>query len=77
MKSDPDFENIMETLHPGITKGSQPGARGAYPRRAPTKDVTWHHGVDSGSMQLVLKSHHTAPGAVQKTLHPSGGGGRK
>ncbi|MEZ8639220.1 HNH endonuclease [Vibrio splendidus] len=75
MKADPEFANMMETLHPGITKGVQPGARGAYPRRAPTKDVTWHHGVEPGNMQLVPRSQHSAPGAVQETLHPGGVGG--
>lgn len=75
MKSDPEFANLMEILHPGITKGVQPGARGAYPRRAPTKDVTWHHGVKPGKMQLVPRNHHSAPGAVQETLHPGGVGG--
>lgn len=47
----------------------------AYPRRAPTKDATWHHGVEPGNMQLVLRSHHSAPGAVQETLHSGGVGG--
>jgi RHS repeat-associated protein len=75
MKEDPEFANMIETLHPGITTGVQPGARGAYPRRAPTKDVTWHHGVEPGNMQLMLRSHHSAPGAVQETLHPGGVGG--
>ncbi|KZN34617.1 hypothetical protein N475_19080, partial [Pseudoalteromonas luteoviolacea DSM 6061] len=75
MKADPEFASMMEALHPGITKGVQPGARGAYPRRAPTKDVTWHHGVEPGNMQLVPRSQHNAPGAVQETLHPDGLGG--
>ncbi|TMN80632.1 MULTISPECIES: RHS repeat-associated core domain-containing protein [unclassified Pseudoalteromonas] len=75
MQSDPVFGNMMEALHPGITKGVQPGARGAYPRKAPTKNVTWHHGVEPGVMQLVPRSHHNAPGAVQSTLHPGGVGG--
>ncbi len=75
MQSDPVFGNMMEALHPGITKGVQPGARGAYPRKAPTKNVTWHHGVEPGVMQLVPRNHHNAPGAVQSTLHPGGVGG--
>nr|WP_305845491.1 hypothetical protein [Photobacterium leiognathi] len=28
-------------------------------------------------MQLTPRSHHTAPGAVQETLHPGGVGGMK
>lgn len=71
MKADPKFANMMETLHPGITKGVQPEARGACPRRAPTKDVTWHHGVEPGNVQLVPRSHHSALGAGQETLQPT------
>jgi hypothetical protein len=75
MKGDSEFASMMENLHPGITKGVQPGSRGAYPRRAPTKDATWHHGVKPGNMQLVPRAQHRAPGAVQQTLHPGGVGG--
>jgi hypothetical protein len=75
MQANPQFSQMMERLHPGITKGIQPGARGAFPRRAPTKDVTWHHGVNPGQVQLVPRSHHTTPGPVQETLHPGGAGG--
>ncbi len=31
MQADPSFAKTMETLHPGITKGIEPGVRGAYP----------------------------------------------
>ncbi|MFT4929081.1 MAG: RHS repeat-associated protein, partial [Phenylobacterium sp.] len=75
MRGDSEFADMMEGLHPGITKGLQPGPRGAYPRRAPAKDVTWHHGVNPGQMQLVFRNQHSAPGAVQNTLHPGGIGG--
>ncbi len=77
MRGDSDFAKTMESLHPGITKSIQPGARGAYPRRAPVKGATWHHGVVPGQMQLVPMSQHTAAGLVQQTLHPAGVGGMK
>jgi hypothetical protein len=49
------LQKNMEELHPGITEGIQPGARGAYPRRAPTQDVTWHHGIDQVKCSLYQK----------------------
>jgi len=76
MQSDPDFAQGMENLYPGITEGVQPGARGAYPRRAPTPETTWHHEASrEGALQLVPRQQHRAPGPVQGSLHPGGRGG--
>ena len=76
MQVDADFAQGMEDLYPGITEGVAPGSRGAYPRRAPTSETTWHHEpYREGAMQLVPRSQHTAPGPVQNSLHPDGRGG--
>ncbi len=74
-EADPVFAAQMENLYPGIVDGVNPGPRGAFPRSAPTSDVTWHHGTQPGQMQLIPIDQHTAPGPVQGTLHPSGSGG--
>ena len=75
-KADPEFAQQMETLYPGIIEGVKPGNRGAYPRRAPTKDVTWHHeATRKGILQLIPIEQHTAKGNIQSILHPQGKGG--
>ena len=74
-EADPAFAASMERLYPGIVQGVRPGAKGAFPRRAPTPDVTWHHAPEEGVMQLVPRTHHTVPGPVQESLHPGGQGG--
>ncbi|WP_459583120.1 HNH endonuclease, partial [Dickeya oryzae] len=76
MQADPSFAKNMEDMYPGITDGVKPGSRGAYPRRSPISDLTWHHHPEKpGVMQLVPLSQHQAPGVVQETLHPGGKGG--
>ncbi|SJN59482.1 Putative deoxyribonuclease RhsC [Vibrio ruber DSM 16370] len=76
MQADPAFAASMENMYPGITEGVKPGPRGAYPRRSPVKDLTWHHHPEKpGVMQLVPLSQHQAPGIVQESLHPGGKGG--
>ena len=65
----------MENLYPGIISGVKSGVRGAYPRSAPTIDITWHHGNRPRQMQLVPRDQHTAPGPVQDSWHPGGSGG--
>ncbi len=76
MQADPSFAKSMEDMYPGITDGVKPGPRGAYPRRSPISDLTWHHHPEKpGVMQLVPLSQHQAPGVVQETLHPGGKGG--
>jgi hypothetical protein len=75
MLSDKTFADMLERIQPGIAAGVKPGSRGAYPRRAPSKELTWHHGVEEGVMQLVPRRHHIEPWLVQETLHPSGVGG--
>ena len=75
-KADPAFAQQMETQYPGIIKGVQPGPRGAFPRSAPTDQLTWHHAADPpGTMQLVEREQHRAPGPIQSSLHPDGQGG--
>ena len=74
--ADAEFAQEMEALYPGIIEGVQPGKRGAYPRKSPTKDVTWHHEVRSkGILQLMPIEQHTAKGKIQSALHPQGRGG--
>ncbi|MCW2256721.1 uncharacterized protein RhaS with RHS repeats [Providencia alcalifaciens] len=76
MKADPVFAKKIEDMYPGITQGVQPGPRGAYPRRSPLSELTWHHEANQpGVMQLVPIKQHQAPGIVQDSLHPGGKGG--
>ncbi len=76
MKADPIFAKKLEDMYPGITQGVQPGPRGAYPRRSPLPELTWHHEASQpGVMQLVPIKQHQAPGVVQDFLHPGGKGG--
>ncbi|RZP74423.1 hypothetical protein D8T51_17095 [Vibrio vulnificus] len=76
MLADSSFAKSMEDMYPGITEGVKPGPRGAYPRRAPVRDLTWHHHPEkAGVMELVPLSQHQAPGVVQESLHPGGKGG--
>lgn len=73
---DPEFAQGMENLYPGIIEGVKPGKRGAYPRKPPTKDVTWHHEAHrEGILQLIPTEQHVAPGKIQSVLHPDGKGG--
>uniref|UniRef100_UPI0018E45665 HNH endonuclease n=1 Tax=Tsuneonella flava TaxID=2055955 RepID=UPI0018E45665 len=74
-EADPSFSTQMENLYPGIVDGVRPGVRGAYPRSAPTPDVTWHHGDNPGQMQLVPRDQHTTSGPAQDSLHSDGSGG--
>ena len=76
LSADPEYAASLEAQYPGIIAGVQPGARGAYPRRAPTSELTWHHNAwDDGRMELVPTAHHEAAGPVQRTLHPNRRGG--
>lgn len=73
---DATFANEMEKYYPGIIDGVKPGARGAYPRKPPTADVTWHHEANrKGILQLMPIEQHTAKGKIQSILHPNGRGG--
>ena len=66
----------MESIYPGIVEGVKPGKRGAFSRKAPTKDVTWHHeATRSGILQLIPIEQHRAKGKIQSILHPQGSGG--
>ena len=75
-QKDSGFAQQMEELYPGINNGVQPGARGAFSRKPPTDDVTWHHHPDrEGVMQLMPFEQHTAKGPIQSILHPDRKGG--
>ena len=65
--TDPAFARAMEDLIPNLRQ-QLVGPR-AVSRRAP-RPWAWHHAPESGVMQLVPKIQHTAPGPLQKLLHP-------
>jgi len=76
MQADVRFAAQMEELYPGIAKGVAPGPQGAFPRRPPTPDVTWHHNSSrEGVLELMRRVEHRSPGPVQQLLHPDGRGG--
>jgi hypothetical protein len=79
MQLDTAFACQMETLYPGIAKAIAPGARGAFPINPPTKlGLTWHHNAhETGILELIPQTHHTAKGVVQANLHPGGKGGQQ
>lgn len=75
-QADPEFAQLMESIYPGIVEGVKPGKRGAFSRKAPTKDVTWHHeATRSDILQLIPIEQHRAKGKIQSILHPQGRGG--
>jgi len=77
-QENPDFAEALEREFPGIRQGVEPGAKGAFSREAPTKELTWHHYSYEGRvLELMPRAHHTSKGPVQKNLHPypNGGGG--
>ena len=75
IQGDPEFANAMESLYPGVSEHVAPGPRGGL-LAEPPQDLTWHHHPDrEGVMQLVLREHRRAPGAVQELLHPNQRGG--
>ena len=77
-QKDSQFARQMEEIYPGINKGVKPGARGAFSRNAPTKEVTWHHHANrEGVLQLVPRNQHKEAGLIQKILNLNGRGGMK
>jgi hypothetical protein len=75
-QKDSKFAQQIEELYPGIIDGVQPGKRGAFSRKPPTNDVTWHHHPErEGVMQLIPFEQHTAEGKIQSILHPNRKGG--
>jgi hypothetical protein len=75
-QADPTFAQRMEEVYPGIVDGVKPGSRGAFPRKAPTPDVTWHHNpYEEGALDLVPYDQHTSEGPIQDILHPDNKGG--
>ncbi|MDP4147489.1 MAG: hypothetical protein Q8936_23975, partial [Bacillota bacterium] len=75
-QSDASFAQSMEELYPGIIDGVKPGKRGAFPRQAPTKDVSWNHEANrEGVLQLIPREQHQAKGLIQSIFHPNGRGG--
>jgi len=77
MQADPEFGQGMEETYRGLTESVAPGGRGAFPREAPSEQgLTWHHNAtEPGVMELIPYEQHTAPGAVQRALHPNRRGG--
>lgn len=78
MINDYDYAASLEKMYPGITAGVVPGSKGAFPRKPPHRDLTWHHNPhEVGLMQLIPTQQHKAKGPVQTSLHPNGYGGMK
>lgn len=75
MQNNPEFASKIESMYPGISKGVEPGSRGAHSRKAPITQFTWHHDPEKPILQLVLREQHKAKGSVQQSLHPEGKGG--
>jgi RHS repeat-associated protein len=75
MDSDADFDNLMESIIPGLRNRIQ-GAGGRAADESPSDlGWTWHHHVDPGRMQLVPMGQHSAGGAFRALFHPGGRGG--
>jgi hypothetical protein len=61
---------LPSEMYPGIIEGVQPGKRGAYPGKAPTPEVTWHHEPNrEGVLQLMPIDQHRAKEEIQSVLH--------
>lgn len=65
----------IEICHWGV-HGVKPGSRGAFPRTAPTRALSWHHHpARVGVLQLIPREQHRAKGLIQSILHPNKKGG--
>jgi len=68
---------LKEILSPELVDHVTPGSRGGFSDRSPP-GMSWHHNEqDPKILELLPRAQHKAPGAVQKSLHPSQGGGFK
>ncbi len=67
----------MERQYPGIFNNLTPSVRGNFPVRLNSEfNLTWHHDAyEAGILDLIPRTHHKAPGIVQKILHPNNRGG--
>ena len=70
MEGDAAFARTMQNC--GVRL--QRTATGLAPR-TPPGGWTWHHAPESGVLELVPRSQHTAGGIWWSTLHPNGQGG--
>lgn len=69
--------SLSSLLPSDVVAHVQPGPRGGFSSTSPPGQ-TWHHNaIDPTKIELVPRSQHRAPGAVQQTLHPNNGGGFK
>jgi pretoxin HINT domain-containing protein/HNH/ENDO VII superfamily nuclease len=75
MDADQDFDDLMESIIPGIRARIQ-GAGGRAVDESPSDlGWTWHHHTDPGRMQLVPMGQHSAGGPFRPLFHPGGRGG--
>lgn len=72
MKIDSDFKATLEAKYPGVVQHVQPRADLSFAGTSPP-NLTWHHGDNTGSLQLVDRIDHKT---YHKVYHPDGKGGR-
>jgi len=70
MKNNPNLERVMEKISPGIRNWLE-GPRGGVPWSSPP-NLTWHHDVTPGVMQLAPRWAHLS---YDGAYHPLGYGG--
>ncbi|WP_414477536.1 HNH endonuclease [Photorhabdus khanii] len=69
--------SLAKSLPPEIVAHVQLGPKGGFERTSPPNH-SWHHNAqDPTKIELIPRSQHQAPGAVQKNLHPNQEGGFK
>lgn len=71
MKNDANFASMMRGLGVSIPKSNTGRLLGESPA-----NFTWHHGTQTGIMQLVPRTQHNPGSIFQKVLHPGGVGGQ-
>ena len=72
LQTDHEFRKTMHSKYPDAVKDVQPSASGRFKGKSPT-GLTWHHGDEPGSLQLVDRKDHRE---YHKIYHPDGTGGR-
>ncbi len=71
-QGNPDLANA---LGQDVTDYLQPNGSGTFAGGSPP-GMSWHHSPsEPGSMELIPRAQHRAPGPVQDSLHPDGRGG--
>lgn len=74
ISADPALKGM---LPPELVDHVTPGSRGGFSDRSPP-GMSWHHNEQIPKiLELIPRPQHTAPGAVQKSLHHSQGSGFK